>query len=593
MIVLGIHDGHNATAALMVDGRIAHMVSEERLTYRKNEMGFPQLAVNCCLEEAGIDPARIDQVAFSTRSLPLPYMRIKREFAFTVRDWLDEQERHWKPLLETGTPNLDYYPSLLRQDRFNEPQVYNFTGVPEHPTPAENAAHLKRIREEALARLYGIAPEKVTAHRHHVCHQYYAYFGSPFRGEDCLVVTCDGGGDGGNGSLAVARGDLIEEIATNNHTDLGRIYRYITLLLGMKIGEHEYKVMGLAPYASDYEIARAEKAFRGLFHVPELMVEYAQRPRDLFFSFRDQLADCRFDGIAGAVQRMVEEVGTAWFSRATERLGLGRVVFSGGVSMNVKLNKLVGELPSVKEFYCAASGGDESLALGACYVSQSSEPDVPMQSIEDNYLGPAVSRSTILEAVGRLEGVTVREGVTAEEVAGLLERNLILGRFVGRMEFGARSLGNRSIIANPADPETVRRINRKIKFRDFWMPFAPSILEEYAPRYLVNPKGLHSDHMTIAFDTTPEGRRDLVAAVHPADFTVRAHIVRRDLNPGYHALISAFSRRTGVGGLLNTSFNLHGYPIVCQPAHAVHVFENSELDAMLLEDVLVVRQGLV
>ena len=163
-------------------------------------------------------------------------------------------------------------------------------------------------------------------------------------------------------------------------------------------------------------------------------------------------------------------------------------------------------------------------------------------------------------------------------------------RFAGRMEFGARALGNRSILANPSNPEIVRKINHKIKFRDFWMPFAPSILDRCQKKYIVNKKKLASNHMTMCFDATELGKRVLKAALHPGDFTVRAHIVKKKNNPEYWNLLEAFEEITGVGAVLNTSFNLHGYPIVSSIEQAIHVFENSDLDAMVIEDILIIRK---
>jgi carbamoyltransferase len=589
MNILGIHDGHNASAAILIDGTPAALLSEERITYRKNEMGFPVHAIEECLRITGLKAADLDMVVFSSLSLPLHYLRVKREFSFTIRDWLDEQEYYWKPLIFENRSNPDYIRQLLNDPRFREAQAYTFEDVPEMLSPSENEKHLTRIRLRTIEKHLGLGADKVARFDHHTCHAHYAYFASPFREKPALIFTADGGGDGTNATLSVAEADKLREIARNNVTDLGRIYRYITLLLGMNIGEHEYKVMGLAPYASDYEIRKCDKVFRPLFHVPDLMVEYLERPRDLFFHFRDSLADCRFDGIAGGVQQMVEEVGSQWFEAATSKLQISRVAFSGGLSMNVKLNKRIVELPGVDEFYCAASGGDESLALGACYVANDRAGLPPPRHIRDNFLGPAPRREEILNAISNLKGVTVREGVTAKEVAALLAKGLIIGRLAGRMEFGARSLGNRSILAHPSADDVVEKINQKIKKRDFWMPFAPSILDTHVSRYLKNEKHLMSDHMTHTFDCTPEGRRALAAAIHPADKTARAQIVTRNLNPQYYELIECFSDLTGIGALLNTSFNLHGRPVVCFPHQAVHVFENSALDGMVIEDILVLR----
>lgn len=592
MNILGVHDIHNASAAVMIDGKVVAAISEERCTYRKNEMGFPRYAIERCLSLAGISPQELDVVAFSSQNVPLHYLKFKREFSFTIRDWLNEQEQYWKPrILGVGNNDKAYFDRLYRDERFNEDHWYDFTDVQLCADSQESKKLLRIMRESAMAKYFGVRPQKITSFDHHTCHAHYAYFASPYRNEPALVFTADGGGDGCNATLSIVENNELKEIARNNVTDLARIYRYITLQLGMKIGEHEYKVMGLAPYASEYEIAKTDKVFKNIFHVPGMMIEYKNRPKDLFFSFREALADCRFDGIAGGVQRMVEEVGTSWFEKVTRELGISRVVFSGGLSMNVKLNQEIAKLDTVKELYVAASGGDESLCVGACYRAALLNKEASVNHFRNNYVGGSVPRSTLIRELADIRNSTLKEDIGHAEVAKLLAEGWVIGRFEGSMEFGARALGNRSILADPRRADIIQKINRQIKFRDFWMPFAPSVLANYADQYLINPKKLSSDHMTLTFSTTDEGKTALRAALHPADGTVRAHIISRENNLEYFSLIQAFASLTGVGALLNTSFNLHGFPIVAEPKHLRHVFENSELDAMIVEDILITRHN--
>lgn len=599
MKVLGIHDGHNSSAALMIDGVICAAVSEERLTHRKNEMNYPLLAVEECLKIGGIKKSEIDYICFSMRDWCPSRMRLKREFKFTIRDWLDEQEFYWKPkLIEKRDDAEDtYYPMLLKQERFQEPHHYPLNDYPLNfkSTAEERIALTEKIRKEFCAKHYGLTPSQVLNFDHHTCHAHYAYFGSPLRDAPCLVFTNDAGGDATNGTVWIAENDVLREESRNNCTDLGRLYSYITLLLSMNIGEHEFKVMGLAPYASDYEIAKARGVFDELFTVDKGMVVYKNRPSDLFFHFRERLAHCRFDGIAGALQEMIEKVGTAWIKENILKHGIHRIVYSGGVSMNVKQNQKICEIPEVNEFYCPGSGGDESCSMGACYVAASQlTPKVKLSGVRNLYLGGSFSRNDIENAIKEhnslLTQFVIKRDVTTQEIAQLLADGSILGRLSGRMEFGARSLGNRSILANPSRNEIVQKINRQIKFRDFWMPFAPSMLDSFAPLYVINEKNLLSDHMTLAFETTERGRKDIPAALHPADFTARAHIVTREINPGYYDLIHRFSEITGIGCLMNTSFNLHGEPSVYSPRHALHTLLNSGLDGVVLEDVLILRR---
>jgi carbamoyltransferase len=205
------------------------------------------------------------------------------------------------------------------------------------------------------------------------------------------------------------------------------------------------------------------------------------------------------------------------------------------------------------------------------------------------------SSAEIAAALGAAQAssryVIATPGNVEHAVARLLADNRIVARFGGRMEFGARALGNRSILANPADAGNVARINQAIKDRDFWMPFAPSILEEDMARYAKNSQRLFAPYMCISFDATGEARRDLAAAIHPRDFTLRPQAVRKAWNPGYHDLISAFKRITGIGAVLNTSFNLHGEPIVCSPFDAIRTADLSGIGHLALGDLILTKRS--
>jgi carbamoyltransferase len=254
--------------------------------------------------------------------------------------------------------------------------------------------------------------------------------------------------------------------------------------------------------------------------------------------------------------------------------------------MNVKANMLIGQEDWVEELFAFPSCGDESNAVGAAYLGYLEECARRgvagwVQPFGPAYLGNSVTDEDA-EAVIRERGLEGRYKVAfhdriEEKIADLLVSDGVVARCAGRMEFGARALGNRSILANPSDHRVVPLINRMIKNRDFWMPFAPTIMAERAPDYLVNPKQHASPYMMLAMPTRAEAREALVAAIHPQDATARPQILERSWNPEYHAVISEFERRTGVGAVLNTSFNLHGEPVVCSAADAVDTFERSGL----------------
>jgi carbamoyltransferase len=237
------------------------------------------------------------------------------------------------------------------------------------------------------------------------------------------------------------------------------------------------------------------------------------------------------------------------------------------------------------------SCGDESNAVGAAYLGylelcrRRGTTPAP-RSFGPAYLGPGLDDAAI-EAVIRKRDIAARHAVSEparveERIAELLVTDGVVARCAGRMEFGARALGNRSILANPSDHRVVGLINRMIKARDFWMPFAPTVLRERADDYLVNPRGLASPYMMLAFATKPARREEIIAALHPQDATARAHILDEEWNPEYHRVIREFERRTGIGAVLNTSFNVHGEPLVCSPDDAIDTFERSGLPHLAL-----------
>jgi len=230
------------------------------------------------------------------------------------------------------------------------------------------------------------------------------------------------------------------------------------------------------------------------------------------------------------------------------------------------------------------------IAIGASYAL-CEDLGIPCEPLKNTYLGPEYSSADSIAAMERcdLSSFKILENPSDDLIADYLVGEHVLGRCVGPMEFGARALGNRSILCNPSKIENLKHINEKIKFRDFWMPFTPSILAERAADYVVNPKGSTSEFMTIAYDSTPMCREHLKAAIHPYDFTVRAQLVRPDINPGYYSLIKTFEKKTGIGALLNTSLNLHGSPMVNTIDEALYTMLHSGLDGLILPGFLIIR----
>jgi carbamoyltransferase len=589
-VLLGIHDGHHANASIFVDGRLIAAFAEERLSRKKLEYGYPHRSIELCLKMAGATHQDIDEVALSTRSLPPRYFMTKRSTTFGIKDYWREQKDYWYPIYYEGVRRsyLDIFADKVAAVDF----PYDRSLIANE----DDGEGMLAARIDYIARMLALPPDKITVYDHQSCHAYFSMLSLPDRDKPRLLFTADGAGDGANGSIWHLTPDRpLRELMRTNQCNIGRLYRYITLVLGMKPNEHEYKVMGLAPYSSAYTAQGAYDVFAETLQNDGVDFSYKVRPKDHFWHFKKALETERFDGIARALQTRTEELLTGWIGNAVRKYGVRDVAFSGGVALNVKANKLITELDGVDSLFVGPGANDESLSLGAAYqhlvlkVSAAGRSIGSLAPFPGAYLGDAHND----DEIGKLlDSERAREQWTVEpaappRLAEVLNEGGVIGRFSGRMEFGPRALGNRSIIADPRRRDTVRIINEMIKMRDFWMPFCPSMLAERAADYLVNPKDVDASYMTIGFESTARGREDLPAALHPYDQTARPQAVSREANPGYHAVIKAFEDLTGVGCVLNTSFNLHGEPIVATPADAISTFKRSGLSHIALGDYLV------
>lgn len=596
MKVLGLSLGELSTAAILIDGEIVACASEERFSRVKNDESYPRQAIEYCLEYAGVDGTDLDHVAIASYQADLWHRLTHYYSRFSIRDFVREQHEYWYPTLYEKRRIA--WQSLFRDkwDLEQYPGTWSVLADQMGDSYYLSDTEMQQVNEfihDVIHRHLGVPKAKISQLEHHTVHAAYAYWASPFRQDRTLILTADGYGDGLSATVSVADKDVICRLKAISHRDfqIGRMYRYATLLLGMKPNEHEYKVMGLSAYAKPPIYEQPYRVYRNTMYVDDLDFKYRERPTDMYFYFRDRLEGCRFDGIAGGVQKYSEEVLTEWTANALRQTGTDRLVLSGGVAMNIKSIKYLAELKEVRDLFVAPSAGDESLAIGACYHVCRSQYGVVPRPLKDVYLGLDISMSEVKEVIEnvRRHGSSheITERVSPDVVARRLADGRVIARCAGRMEFGARALGNRSILADPRSPENVRIINEKVKNRDFWMPFAPAVLAHRASRYLVNPKGIRAPFMTIAFDTTERGSRELVAATHTADKTARPQMVEREVNPEFADIIQSFEAITGVGGVLNTSFNLHGEPIVCGATDALRVFELTDIDDLLLGSTLI------
>lgn len=561
MRVLGIHDGYNSCAALTEDGAVVAVVQEERMTGVKNHAGFPHRSIDAVLRLAGRTRDDVDLVAMNGRHIGVPVNRPEllkkfREFASPV----GVVKR-----LARSTPINDWYRERCA---------------------AERREHLRAAGFEAA---------KVRYVEHHEAHASAAYFGGPWREGPVLVLTCDGAGDDLSATVNVGAGGTLKRLAEIPDADsLGLIYAMVTFLLGMTPNDHEYKLMGLAPYAPVRDTESVYRMLREYLKVSPrnpLVWERARGYPHSFYSYpflRKALELQRFDAICGGLQRFTEDLLAEWVAGCVRETGLPRIALSGGVGMNVKANKRIADLPEVESLFVFPSCTDESNAIGAAWSVYAAEQrarnePVDIPPLRDIYWGHSYSDEACADAIREAgPGINARHVDDPEaEIAKLLSQGEVVARFSGRTEFGARALGNRSILADPSDLRVVRIINEMVKSRDFWMPFAPSVLDSAGPRYVRNPKGLAYPYMILAFDSN--GSSDgFQAALHPYDRTIRPQEVYADWNPSYHRLIAEFERLTGRAIVLNTSLNLHGHPLVSSPQQALQVFMNSGLPHLAL-----------
>ena len=586
MIILGIHDGHNASASLIKDGKLICALGEERLSRGKHHYGYPKRAIQTVMETGGISSKDIDHIAMSTKTLPPAYFYTRRNSTFSIADYWKEQREYWYPKLYEGKDPkyTEIFEDKIDLDQFPYDQSL-IINEKDH-----EGMWLARIKH--LSESLEVNEEIIRGHDHHRCHAYYAYATCPYRDESVLLYTMDGGGDNTNGTVSIGEyGQPLEEISRSSNCNIGRMYRYATLLLGMRPADHEYKIMGLAAYNSEKYGKKAYEIYAETLQVDGLEFNYKTEIKDHFFYFKEKLEGERFDAIAYGMQRRCEDLLIEWVSNGIKKTGIGNIVMSGGVAQNIKANKLISELDGLEQLFVPPGPGDESISIGAAYlelINQGVSID-QVKAPSDGYFGPGYTIGDVKKAIDEHvpSGWIVRE-TNDDEVAVLLAEGDVVARFgIDSMEFGARALGNRSIIADPRRPDVIHHINKLVKMRDFWMPFAPSILAEREHDYMVNPKGIDGRFMAVGFDSTDLAKEHIPAGLHPFDRTARPQIVHEKDNPAYHSLIKAFENLTGVGAVMNTSFNIHGEPIVGNPEQAIDTFVRCGLHHLLIGNILV------
>ena len=587
MIIISIHDGHNSGAAIFKEGKLICAISEERVTRKKNEYGFPFYSIKKCLEFSGIRKSQINQVVVSTKKLPPKYFLVKRNTSFNIKDYFKEQNEYWYPKIYLKKKVS--YLRLFKNKIINKSKLfYDFKRIKHE----DDYVNMFKIRRDYMCEFFKLKKENIFFYDHHECHAYYGFYSNPKIYKKTCIVTLDGGGDDTNASIWLSHKDKLKEVYRTNIGNLGRMYRYVTLMLGMKPTEHEFKVMGLAGYALDNNdyYKRILKVFNETLYVDGYKFKYKKKPKDNYFYFKKKLSGERFDTISYSIQKYLEEILVKWFANISKKFKVNHFSFSGGVAQNVKASKKIIENTNISSLFVPPGPGDESLPIGAayCHFAKNNFSRRKISSMKNPYVGIGFNEQDLV-FIKRNKQLKLKK-TSNKEIAKILSHGHPVARFsINPNEFGPRALGNRSILADPRSQDIINFINKKIKVRDFWMPFAPSVLEEDAGKIMHVIKNHINRYMTISFDVKEAFINKIPAAVHPFDKTCRPQMVNKKINPEYYNLIKEFKKISKIGVILNTSFNLHGEPIVFSPKDAIKSFLSSGLEYLYIGNFLVTK----
>ncbi len=582
--------------AIFIDDKIVFSASEERYTNIKSDSSFPKNCIEDGLKFCDIKASELDQVLICGKKISLIPSLTNEYSNVSVDEQLKLMKEYWYPNL-VEKQNKSFLEVIknrinLEQFPFNTElgKKFDYERL-ENPYTEEDGKNVSEFFKKILSQFLDIDIDKIIHIEHDDCHASYGFYGSPIRDDNTLIITADAWGDDLSGTISLyseSENRIKRQIEYDpQQFQLARIYRYTTLVLRMLANEHEYKVMGLAPYYNGPNIEKVEKIFDGMLEYQDLKFSFNSDIPDIYHHLEKNLGNFRFDHIAAGLQSFTEKILVNWFSDAVEKYGSTSVVFSGGVSMNVKANMKIADIPKIKKFFVCGAGTDETLPIGACY-HYAEQNGINPKKIENLYLGP--NPNYVESDVTKLSQFLVTNFTSEDQILEKILENKIVAVCRGRMEMGQRALGNRSILADPRRLANVEKINNSIKKRDFWMPFAPIILSEYQDELIENPKNIESPFMTIGF-STKDGKIKFPAGVHQSDGTARAQLLKKEENPSVWNLIFKFYEKTGVPALLNTSFNLHGEPIVRTVKDGLRVFEKSELEVLWLEDHIIEKSS--
>jgi carbamoyltransferase len=600
--VLGISPlDKDTTVTLVEDGRVVYAAAEERFTRVKLQSGFPWLALQDAFTATGTNATDIDLVTYPflswaeetalfTGNIREERVLLDDATAFQT-DALIDEARARVPHRDAAIPGLRQ-PNERMEKGSLKAFAYRMLGsdsvisrnVAKHASGRwckDASAYHRRWHEELEAGLRdSCLAGKLTRVEHHASHAANAYFTSG--GDDALIVTLDGYGSGLAGSVSVGRNGVITRIHDLQYPhSLGTFYESVTAGLGFTPSRHEGKIVGLAAYGDpavlrDVLLSRFQQT-PGDYRIVESNNAYFARLLASQFPKID---------VAAAYQHVLEVVACNYVQHYLQKTGLSRVVLSGGVVANVKLNQRLRELPEVEHIFIHPNMGDGGCGTGAALLQFPGHAALA-EPLADVYLGPEYDDRAMTDALVRARLNFERHTPVESKIASLIAGGNVVARFNGRMEYGPRALGNRSILYHASEPEVNQWLNQRLGRTEF-MPFAPATLfeERHACYRDVDGGDYAAQFMTLTFDCTDVMRRTSPAAVH-VDGTARPQLVTEQSNPSFHRILTEYHRLTGIPSVINTSFNMHEEPIVCTPDDAVRAFLRGNLDFLAMGDCLV------
>ncbi len=586
---------HDSAAALLIDGQIIAAAQEERFTRKKHDSAFPANALNYVLADSGLTPGDLSAVAFYDK----PYLKFER-------------------LLETYH---GFAPRGLR------------SFLMAMPVWIKEKLMMRTMLKDELAKA-GAGDPTVLFPEHHLSHAASAFYPSPF--QEAAILTVDGVGEWATSTIGFGQGHDITILRELHFPhSLGLLYSAFTYYTGFKVNSGEYKLMGLAPYGNpDAERVKRWKSLI-LDELVDLRSDGSLLLNMDYFDFatgltmckndkwaalfgvprrpRESLLDQRHMDLALAIQQATEDIVLSMAETAKKLTGADHLVMAGGVALNCVANGKLIRRGTFKDIWIQPAAGDAGGALGAAlaawHIWKGQERKVANPRLDDMqgaYLGPEYGADDILRVTRRHRAPYRRYDdfdQLSRDVAQILTQGQVVGWFQGRMEWGPRALGNRSILGDPRHPEMQKRLNLKIKYREGFRPFAPSVLHEETGTYFDLDRP--SPYMLLVApvkeerrNPLPDGYEDLelfdrlyhlrsdVPAITHVDYSARIQTVHKETNEKYWRLIQAFKELTGCGLIVNTSFNVRGEPIVCTPEHAYQCFMRTEMDYLVLGDFL-------